>query len=107
MSTNYYIEGPNGKEHIGKYSGGWVFGFQGQNHETVAAWRKRLDALGQKEMIVNERGHDMNPADFWAMVKESTEPWGPNKIMPQSTMRMSNDLTWNDEGFPFSNYDFS
>lgn len=110
MSTNFYLErsenGMTTQEHIGKRSGGWAFSFQARNHNTAAAWRRRLDAMGNSERIVDEHGRPYTVDEFYQLTYETLQPWGPNKIMPKVKDGPDRRRNWVDGGFSFSNYEF-
>ena len=77
MGTNYYWrpacdvcgcthERPP-REHIGKSSAGWTFGFHAtDNIRSVSDWRDVLNGAGT---IVDEYGEHYEPEEFWAMVE--------------------------------------
>lgn len=76
MGTNYYWrpacdvcgcthERPP-REHIGKSSGGWTFGFHAT--EEIRSAKQWKQVTGGKGEIVNEYGETIKPEDFWRMV---------------------------------------
>lgn len=131
MGTNFYIheasievatgEAVVEKTHIGKRSGGWVFGFQGEDCKTVQEWKDRLFNLPSNQQIVDEYGTPMTPQEMWDAIEATKLPWGPNKLTPHSrktykpekrygrnisqTVQVS-DRDWGDEGFDFYSGEF-
>ena len=104
MSTNFYIRQADGnREHIGKRSKGWAFTFEATNHKTVASWRRRLNGLGEREMIEDEYGREMSVEEFWQQAY-ATQQNGERDNEPQ--FMPDGPDSWKDGGFAFSNYEF-
>ncbi len=132
MSTNFYIRTPDDVavagegEHIGKRSAGWVFNFEARNHKTLAAWRRRLDSLGDRETVTDEYGAPYTTEEFWNAVYATREYQGrPGRVMDEpgeslgdilrAALEARGDFTgaskfrkdsYLDGGFRFSNYKF-
>lgn len=115
MSTNFYIKHivrPYGEaqhvQHIGKRAVGWTFSFNAQDYTNLQAWRRRLDTLGQREVIEDEYGQQYTASAFWDAVYATKESF--NGLKPQ----VSGDIldsegypSWSEHGFTFCNYEFS
>lgn len=118
MGTNFYIHRASvvdgvaevEKEHIGKRSGGWVFGFQGENCKTYQAWKDRLNNLQGNEQIVDEYGTPMTPTEMIETIEDTKKPWGPLKITPKDRRNLRpgdrTDRDWREGGFDFYNGEF-
>ena len=105
MSTNFYIRQADGnREHIGKRSAGWAFTFEATNHKTVASWRRRLNGLGERELIEDEYSREMSVEEFWQQAYATLQPWGPEGKAP--LFLSDGPDNWKDGGFAFSNYEF-
>jgi len=118
MSTNFYLhrshrhgEVTEAPEHIGKRSGGWAFTFQGQNHESLAAWMVRLSTLGQQETIRDEYGMAYTLHEFLTAIEDTKRPWmlkgAEMAPMMKETDTAVGRRSWQSGGFNFSGYDFS
>ena len=121
MGTNYYIERvetvlATGEdrtvevEHIGKYSGGWTFTFQGCNQKTVEEWRGRVFNLQAGERIRDEYHVVYNPEEFWTdTVEASLKPWArgiPARTAHAFNRFDSGSQNWHDGRHGFSNCEF-
>jgi len=121
MGTNFYMretsvdvvsqEAVYEDMHIGKRSGGWVFGFSGVNHRSVMAWRFAIKQYVKAGFqIVDEYGTPYTPEEFWEAVEATKKPWGPKKTVPlvnaKSQFESDQRKRWVDEGFSFYNGEF-
>lgn len=117
MGTNYYIAHDNPADehdnHIGKYSAGWRFSFQGAISKTIKEWEDRLN--GAK--IVNEYGREVATDEFWKMVHESIDnKWTMRSYALEQPARSSQREMiaegflkgdyWEDAGFCFGSREF-
>jgi len=118
MGTNYYIAHENSEDehanHIGKYSGGWQFSFQGAITKTVKDWEERL----KDAKIVDEYGREISTDEFWKMVHDSTsnkwtmrtyaldQPMGSSQREMIADGFLRGDY-WEDAGFFFGSQEFS
>ena len=118
MGTNFYIHQATMDQgvakveeiHIGKRSGGWVFGFQGADQKTVRDWKGRLNTMSSNEQIVDEYGNVMTAEKFWEEVEATKQPWGANKIKPKDRRNLraheKTDRDWMNGGFDFHDGEF-
>lgn len=109
MGVNYYIVKKNDMtvevEHIGKYSGGWTFGFQGSKQKTIAEWQERLNNLAEDEVIRDEHHVTFTPAGFWDECVEGSKR--QQFITPASfTSRGYLGKGWVENGFRFTPQEF-
>lgn len=117
MGTNYYLhynrnvtkENVESGLHIGKRSAGWVFHFQAHDNPKIdRVWTYRK--LTKTGFIYDEYGIEHSYKDFWEGVEFTKEPFNgeepyvlddPNNPEPAWFKR------WEDEGYCFSEGDFS
>lgn len=93
MGTNFYATTTCGQPcehcrpdtvHIGKRSGGWTFGFQAHDDLGLTsrkAWQEHVRR--PNVAITDEYGQQYTPAEFDALVDQTREPWGPQRIEPR------------------------
>tara|TARA_R110002126_G_scaffold63744_2_gene163469 strand:- start:3067 stop:3408 length:342 start_codon:yes stop_codon:yes gene_type:complete len=113
MGTNYYLKQPTQTDdthrlfeiepqsiHIGKFSNGWRFSFQGQHIADYTLWRHALkQALYDGWTIRDEYGTQHAYVDLCSLI-DSSGP-GRTEVTPD-------DNNWLDkEGWPFHSGDFS
>lgn len=117
MGTNYYIARRDTlkvddrieevKVHIGKYSGGWVFHFQGAVCKTVAEWKKRLEDLPGEFVVVDEYGAEHDRHEFWRdTVEASRKPWGNSTKPPYNSRTYALEKGYNDTSAQWTAWDF-
>jgi hypothetical protein len=109
MSTNFYFaRGRSQIEHIGKRGGGVTFMFNGQRARTYNQWVMDISTPGRGVRIVDEYGRRYSPNEMLDVIEQTKEPWGPRGIVPRTQFAcVNNERNWVDEGFSFSNYEFS
>ncbi len=124
MGTNYYLMYPEkrcdhcgqltmherSREHIGKSSAGWHFGFNATTYKTTDAWKKAIDeCIAGGGWICDEYNADgkVSPELFWSMVRGKRDApccmTNPDKVGP---WYRRDDVRCVD-GVDFCNYTFS
>ena len=94
MSTNFYIREESidtgtgqrviEDSHIGKRSGGWTFMFNGEETRSVEDWKARTASMPSHMQIVDEYDAPYTHEEFWAVVDQTTKPWGAKAIEPKT-----------------------
>ena len=116
MGTNFYlhfhrsdiecnIEGI----HIGKNSAGWVFHFEAQSRPLIRDV-KAMKALTKLGFIYDEYGKEYTYNDFWQLVEDTKEPYfgrDPYVLNDPENPEPAWFKRWEDEGFCFSEGEFS
>lgn len=110
MGTNYYYridpckECGHSKEiyHIGKSSWGWSFSFQAiEKANSWKEWQMFLQTVGK---IFNEYDEEISYEKFKKIVEDRAHPSG--KLLNHAERHPENCFR-DDEGYSFSNYEFS
>lgn len=111
MGTNYFARietcnccGRYDESHIGKYSYGWEFLFQGQELCSWKEWKKFLK--DDKIKIFDEYGKEHSISDLEELIKSNKKDKRLHKFLPQNFYSKDNYFT-DKEGYKFCGGDFS
>ena len=132
MGTNYYVGRRDGtinpdievvKIHIGKYSYGWAFHWQGNWCKSVHDWNNRLNCLPGEAVIVDEYGEVISNQRFWDIVHNSkaNTKRGKAQTLRKFAIEQGYDSdqgrliawefltgkSWEDDGYTFSDMEFA
>ena len=95
--------------HIGKRSAGWVFHFEAHNNPKITTVRemKKYTRIG---FIYDEYGREYTYNGFWQLVEDTKEPYfdrDPYVLDDPENPEPAWFKRWEDEGFCFSEGEFS
>lgn len=108
MGTNYYLRtsaDESSDVHIGKYSHGWVFQFNGQVHKSFDEWAEFIRNRPGNIQIIDDYNRVYAPGEFLFMVKNTLKPGSSTGKYPEHNPK-KNQKNWTSQGYMFSNYNF-
>jgi hypothetical protein len=100
--------------HIGKNSGGWVFGFRAYPDLGIRSWVEWKEYILLNDLIILDEYGVIQPLDYFEQIVESSKTWNHKPAKSHHDIygfKLSSNripTSWrDDDGYDFGDYEFS